>query len=94
MADPMPTIKGINFDESNLVADYQLPSDTIINYFVKDSLIFSKDSLLMKIDYLYTDTLDQLVNKTDTLLFFYKHKVAKKEKPDKKGKTLITFARD
>lgn len=90
MADPMPTIKGINFDESNLVADYQLPSDTIINYFVKDSLIFSKDSLLMKIDYLYTDTLDQLVNKTDTLLFFYKHKVAKKEKPDKKGKITET----
>lgn len=86
LADTLPTIKGLNFDEKNLVVDSRIPSDTIINYFVRDSLYFSKDSLMMQVDYLFTDTLNQLVNKTDTLLFYYKHKVVKKEKEKNKEK--------
>lgn len=73
-ADTLPTIKGINFDEKHLIVDTKFPCDTIINYFVKDSLVFLKDSLVMQVDYLHTDTLNQLVNKTDTILFYYKHK--------------------
>lgn len=84
LADSVPSVKGINFDESTLVLDCKLPSDTIINYYVRDSSVFSKDSLYMQIEYLHTDTLNQLVNKTDTVLFYYKHKV---EKPNKKSKT-------
>lgn len=83
--DSLPKIKGINFDESTLVKDCKMPSDTIINYYVKDSLVYAKDSLLLEIQYPHLDTLNQLVNKTDTLLFLYKHKkITEKSKKDKK----------
>lgn len=85
-----PIIKGINFDTSTLVPDYNLKGDTIYNYWVKDSLVFNKDTLFAQLDYQYTDTLNQLVAKTDTLRFLFKHKQPddkkKKNKKDKEEK--------
>ncbi|HJD93114.1 MULTISPECIES: Ig-like domain-containing domain [Bacteroides] len=84
--DTIPTIKGLDFDESDLVADYRLPSDTIYNFWVKDSLLYQRDTLTIQLDYLHTDTLNQLVAKTDTLRFTFKHKKVDKEKESKKNK--------
>lgn len=83
LTEVLPTVKGLNFDEKRLVADTRLPSDSIINYFVTDSILIQKDSLIAQIDYLHTDTLNQLVNKRDTILFYYKHKQTEKTKSKK-----------
>lgn len=81
-----PVITGINFDTATLVPDYNLKGDTIYNYWVKDSLVFNKDTLFAQLDYHYTDTLNQLVAKTDTLRLLFKHKKEddKKKKSSKK----------
>ena len=81
-----PKLTGLNFDASNLIADYTHPVDTIYNYWIKDSLVYNQDTLFVKLDYQHTDTLNQLVAKTDTLRFMFKHKEVdpKKKKKDKK----------
>nr|WP_239058206.1 Ig-like domain-containing protein [Bacteroides sp. 214] len=66
-ADTLPTIKGINFDETDaFVIEKKITNDTI-NYWIKDSLVYKLDTLAMSMSYLYTDTLNQLVPRTDTL---------------------------
>lgn len=84
LADTLPTIKGLNFDSESLLVDSRLPSDTIIHYWVKDSVNLLKDTLLLQVDYLYTDTLNELVNKIDTLRFTYKHPKKSKDKDKEK----------
>ena len=56
-------------------------NDTI-HYWVKDSLLFKQDTLSMSLTYLYTDTLNQLVPRTDTLNLVSKQKY-KKDEPEK-----------
>lgn len=52
---------------------------------MKDSLLFKQDTLAISLTYLYTDTLNQLVSRTDTLNLVSKQKY-KKEEPEKKKK--------
>ncbi|MGL4853330.1 MAG: Ig-like domain-containing protein [Phocaeicola sp.] len=66
-ADTLPTLKGLNFDETEAFFIESTPRNDSICYWVKDSLIYQKDTLIVQLDYLYTDTLNQLVPKTDTL---------------------------
>lgn len=75
-ADTFPTIRGLNFDETDAFVIEKLTEriDTL-KYWIKDSLIYQLDTLEMEVTYLYTDTLKQLVPRTDTL------KLASKEKP-------------
>jgi len=66
-ASGLPKIKGLNFDEKNaFIIEKSLKNDSI-NYWIKDSLVYKKDTLNMTLGYLYTDTLGKLVPKTDTL---------------------------
>lgn len=66
-ADTLPTLTGLNFDEKDaFVIEKSLGNDTI-HYWVKDSLLYKQDTLKLSLNYLYTDTLNQLVPKTDTL---------------------------
>lgn len=81
-----PVVKGINFDDSKLVPDFRQPKDTIYHYWIKDSLVYQKDTLLMQLDYMHTDTLNQLVAKTDTLRFTFKHKKIEEKEKKKKNK--------
>ena len=75
-ADTFPTIRGLNFDETDaFVIDKQTERIDTLKYWIKDSLIYQLDTLEMEISYLYTDTLHQLVPRTDTL------RLASKEKP-------------
>ncbi|MFA6812969.1 MAG: Ig-like domain-containing protein, partial [Bacteroidaceae bacterium] len=101
-ADTLPTLKGLNFDEKNaFIIESNSLNDTI-NYWIKDSLLYKKDTLSMSLSYLYTDTLNKLVPRTDTLNLRAKqkminedkvkddsHKGKKKKKGDKELQTLF-----
>ena len=84
-ADTLPTLKGLNFDERDAFVIEKNPRNDTIHYWVKDSLLFKQDTLAISLTYLYTDTLNQLVSRTDTLNLVSKQKY-KKEDPEKKKK--------
>ena len=84
-ADTLPTLKGLNFDERDAFVIEKNPRNDTIHYWVKDSLRFKQDTLAISLTYLYTDTLNQLVSRTDTLNLVSKQKY-KKEEPEKKKK--------
>ena len=63
----MPTLKGLNFDEKDAFVIEPSEGNDSICYWIKDSLVYQMDTLAIQMDYLYTDTLDRLVPKTDTL---------------------------
>ena len=66
-ADSLPKIKGLNFNDSCLVAEPTLHNDTI-TYWVTDTMFtYHQDTLAMTITYLETDTLGMLSPHTDTL---------------------------
>lgn len=66
-ADTLPHIKGFNFDASTaFILEKSAHNDTL-HYWLKDSAVCNLDTLEMAITYLYTDTLNQLVPRTDTL---------------------------
>ena len=79
-ADTLPTIKGLNFDEKDMFVIETTPRNDSICYWIKDSLVYLMDTLAIQLDYLYTDTLDQLVPTTDTLFLANKLTRAQKEK--------------
>ena len=63
----LPRIEGLNFDARNaFVAETNATRDTI-TYWIRDSLIYYKDTLDMVVTFNMTDTLGHLVSKTDTM---------------------------
>lgn len=83
--DTLPVIKGLNFNSDDaFLIEKSLKNDTL-SYWIKDSLIYKKDTLDMEVRYLYTDTLGQLVPTTDTIYVATK-KVFTPEKKKKKKK--------
>lgn len=66
-ADTLPILKGLNFDEKDaFIVEHSQRNDTL-HYWIKDSLIYQRDTLQVSLTYLHTDTLNQLVPRTDTL---------------------------
>ena len=97
-ADTLPTLKGLNFDERDAFVVETTSRNDSICYWIKDSLLYEMDTLAIQMDYLYTDTLDRLVPKTDTLYLankltrekreqLAKEEAEKKEKERKKLET-------
>ena len=78
-ADTLPVLKGLNFDEKDAFVIEKNQRNDTIHYWVKDSLLFKQDTLAMSLTYLYTDTLNQLVPRTDTLNLVSKQKYKKEE---------------
>lgn len=66
-ADTLPTIKGLDFDEKDAFIIESNPRNDTIRYWIKDTVMCERDTLTFQMDYLATDTLGQLVPKTDTL---------------------------
>lgn len=66
--DSIPAeIEGLNFDAKDaFMIQHSLNNDTL-HYWVKDSLVYNLDTLEMTVSYLYTDTLNMLVPRVDTL---------------------------
>jgi hypothetical protein len=86
-ADTLPVLKGLNFDEKDAFLIEKNHKNDTIHYWVKDSLIYKKDTLSMSLSYLYTDTLNQLVPRTDTLnLIVKKAKGAPDDRPTREEK--------
>ncbi len=83
-ADSVPELVGLNFDEKDALIVEKNPRNDTIHYWVKDSLLYKQDTLALSIKYLYTDTLNQLVPRTDTLRLVTRN--AKKQPQSKKGK--------
>ena len=88
-ADTLPTLKGLNFDERDVFIVETTPRNDSICYWIKDSLVYQMDTLAVQMDYLYTDSLEQLVPKRDTIYLANKltreqrEKLAKKEAEEK-----------
>ena len=102
-ADTLPILTGLNFDSTDAFIVEPNEGNDSICYWIKDSLVYQMDTLALQMDYLYTDTLDQLVPKCDTIYLANKltreqrEKLAKKEaeekekerkKKEKKGETI------
>jgi len=70
------------------------PEGKDVTYWISDSLVYQRDTLLLETEYMITDTLYNLVPRTDTLRFVWKHKtpeqlekeLKKAEKENKKKK--------
>ena len=83
-ADTLPTLTGLNFDATDaFIVESNAGNDSIC-YWIKDSLVYQMDTLALQMDYLYTDSLNQLVPKTDTIYLANKLTRAQKEKLAKK----------
>lgn len=82
--DSLPEIKGLNFNANDWAqVESSLNHDTV-TYWIKDSTIYNIDTLRLAATYMYTDTLKQLVPKTDTLELYMRAPKVTKKKEDKK----------
>ena len=68
----LPVIRGLNFEaDSAFVTEPSMKNDTVF-YWLRDTTLINQDTLRMEVQYMMTDTTNQLVNKTDTLEFMAK----------------------
>ena len=66
-SDSLPLLTPLNFsDEEAYIVESSVDYDSI-TYWMRDTLAYYKDTLSMALTYEYTDTLGQLVPRTDTL---------------------------
>ena len=79
-SDTLPELKGLNFDEKDAFIVESTDRNDSICYWIKDSLVYQMDTLVVQMDYFYTDTLDRLVPKTDTLFLANKLTREQREK--------------
>ena len=81
----LPVIRGMNFNEVNaFVVEANERKDTL-TYWIRDSLVYNNDTLSFLMTYNYTDTLNQLVERTDTMRILSKvtyEKVQKRKKTE------------
>lgn len=83
-ADTLPAIKGLNFDAKDAFIIEKSQYNDTIHYWLKDSSLIRMDTLEMALEYLYTDTLGQLVPRTDTLYMASKKTLAMFQKEQEK----------
>lgn len=82
----LPDIRGLNFKEKDaFVIQTDNKLDTI-HYWIKDSVNYKKDTLSLALSYFYTDSLNRLLPRTDTLNLVSKQKTLTKEVEAKKKK--------
>lgn len=87
-SDTIPTIKGINFDlEKDILIETNKENDSIVCW-IKDSIVYNQDTLKFTLDYYYTDSLNNMVLKCDTVNAVFRTKKTKAEvqKAKKKSK--------
>lgn len=86
-ADSLPLLEGLNFDERDaFVIEQTTGRNDTLHYWIRDSLIYRQDTLKMRLTYLYTDSLQQLVPRTDTLKLFSKLTYEKLQKQKREAK--------
>lgn len=83
-ADTLPTISPINFEAEEWAWVERSVTNDTLTYWITDSLALSLDTLLLEIDYLRTDSLDNLSPYTDTLKLIYREPKTTISNRDKK----------
>lgn len=79
--DSLPVLRPLNFDSTaRLLLQANATLDSL-NWWIADSLIYSKDSLLVQVNYLKTDSLFNLIPQTDTLTLAYRRPPAPRTAP-------------
>lgn len=91
-SDYLPIIKGLNFDEWDAFVISSTEKKDTITYWLRDTTLINQDTLRMEVQYLMTDTLGELVTKTDTLELLPKQSYAKRLK--QKNKEYEDWAKD
>ena len=83
-ADTLPLLKGLNFDERDaFIIEQTTGRNDTLHYWIKDSLVYKQDTLKMSVTYLYTDSLKQLVPRTDMLKLVSKLKPKTEKEKEK-----------
>lgn len=83
-ADSLPLLKGLNFDERDaFIIEQTTGRNDTLHYWIKDSLVYKQDTLKMSVTYLYTDSLKQLLPRTDTLKLVSKLKPKTEKEKEK-----------
>ena len=81
--DTLPRLRGLNFEaDSAFLLEHTQHNDTL-TYWLKDSLVYKRDTLAVEVRYLCTDTLACLSPRTDTLYLAAKHVPVPKKKKKK-----------
>jgi uncharacterized protein (DUF2141 family) len=84
--DSLPKIEALNFPFEDAVFVQSNSRKDSITYWLKDSLAWNNDSLKVKITYLKSDSLNNLVAQTDTLNFNLKKNAVAAKKQNVKQK--------
>ncbi len=66
-------------------------SNDSLFYWITDSTLIKSDSILIEAKYLISDSLDNLVQTTDTINFFFRHKGKKQNKSSEKNNNKSNF---
>ena len=82
--EQLPQIRGLNFDEWEAFIVASNEKNDTITYWLRDTTLVNQDTLRLEVQYLMTDTLGELVSKTDTLEMLSKQPYAKRIKQRQK----------
>lgn len=83
-SDRLPLIHGLNFDAQKTLLAETTPKQDTITYWITDTALVNRDTLRMEVSYLMTDSMGQLVNRTDTMEILAKTPYARRLKDQKK----------
>lgn len=84
--DSLPIMKGLNFKaEDSYILEKSEKGDTL-NYWLKDSMVYNKDTLEFTYQHLVTDSLGKLIEQTDTFAMAAKNNREKLQKEAAKKK--------
>ena len=82
--EQLPVIHGLNFNSDEAFVIESSAKKDSITYWLRDTLLVNQDTLSFEMTYLMTDSLGQLVAKTDTIEALAKTPYAKRQKAQQK----------
>lgn len=82
--DEMPTLRGLDFDDTDAFIIRSSAHCDTIQYWLRDTMLVNRDTLTVEMTYHRTDTLGQLQLQTDTLNIFSKVSYEKRQKEKQK----------
>ena len=82
--EQLPIIQGLNFNSDDAFIVESSAKKDSITYWLRDTLLVNQDTLSFAMTYLMTDSLGQLVSKTDTIEALAKTPYAKRMKAQQK----------
>ena len=82
--EQLPVIRGLNFNSDDAFVVESSAKKDSITYWLRDTLLVNQDTLSFEMSYLMTDSLGQLVSKTDTIEALAKTPYAKRQKAKQK----------